>query len=115
MHLSFGTELQNPDITPDRKFAMLEGSHTGVPVAELIPAQAPPGATGPTLPTHQPPPALPGMRVQKDIFSLKQGKVVLFWPSPLSEDSVQDVSDWLEIVKRKFKRAVANTEPSRDS
>lgn len=93
--------------TPDRKFAMLEGSNTGVPVEQLIPEQAPAGAT--TTPTTSllitPAPGQVG-RMQKDIFSLKEGEVTLYWPSPLSAESVQDVSDWLDIVKRKFARAV---------
>jgi hypothetical protein len=96
--------------TPDRKFAMLEGSNTGVPVEQLTPEQAPAGAT--TLPIT-PAPGQVG-KMQKDIFSLKEGEVTLFWPSPLSEESVQDVSDWLDIVKRKFARAVPPKEPAKD-
>jgi hypothetical protein len=97
-------------MTPDGKFARLEGSDTGIPIGELIREKAPAGAATP-LPPIPPPQALPGTRTQKDIFSLKEGEVTLFWPSPLSEDSVKDVSDWLEIVKRKFARAV----PAKDN
>ena len=102
-------------ITPDGKFALLEGSNTGVPITELIQEQPPAGAAVPAsghVPSSSPAAALPGSRMQKDIFSLKEGEVTLFWPSPLSEESEQDISDWLEIVKRKFARAVHPKEPA---
>jgi hypothetical protein len=98
-------------ITPDGKFVMLEGSNTGVPVNELIPEQAPAGVPGVPTPAVDFRPQATTGRMQKDIFSLKEGEVVLFWPSPLSEESVQDVTDWLDIVKRKFARAV----PAKDA
>ncbi len=95
-------------IAADGKFVMLGDSNTGVPVEQLIPEQAPAGAAaGVITPTVDFRPQAPAAgKLQKDIFSLKEGEVVLFWPSPLSEESVQDVTDWLEIVKRKFARAV---------
>lgn len=98
-------------LTSDRKFAMLEGSNTGVPVEQLLPEQAPVGASTPPIIT--PAPGQVG-KMQKDIFSLKEGEVTLFWPSPLSEESVQDVSDWLDIVKRKFARAVPAKDAAKD-
>jgi len=101
------------EISPDGKFALIDGSNTGIPVSELIKEQAP--ATGsPTMPAitdlrfH---PAVPGRQMQEEIFSLKEGKVVLHWPSPLSADSVQDLKDWLAILERKFQRSVPPKEP----
>lgn len=44
--------------------------------------------------------------VKRDIFSLNEGEVVIQWPSPLSSDSVDDLSAWLELVKRKIARSV---------
>jgi hypothetical protein len=100
--------------SPDGKFAMIEGSETGIPVSELIQEDAP--TTIPAL-GYQPegqahqtiPPGLKlasGKQVQEDVFSLKEGRVVLQWPTPLSAESVQDVKDWLKIVERKLERAV---------
>jgi hypothetical protein len=94
-------------ITPDGKFVMLESSNTGVPVEQLIPEQAPAGAMAAivTPPVEFRSSGQVG-KMQKDIFSLKEGEVVLFWPSPLSDESVQDLKDWLVIVERKFSRSV---------
>lgn len=44
--------------------------------------------------------------VKRDIFSLDEGEVVIEWPCPLSSDSVDDLTAWLELVKRKIARAV---------
>lgn len=44
--------------------------------------------------------------VKRDIFSLDEGEVVFEWPSPLSSGSLDDLTDWLELVKRKIARSV---------
>ena len=45
--------------------------------------------------------------MKEDVFSLKEGDVVLQWPERLSAESFQDLQDWTEIVLRKIKRSVA--------
>lgn len=45
-----------------------------------------------------------GMR--QDIFSVEEGAVTIEWPATLSIDSMQDIEDWLTIVKRKIARSV---------
>ena len=45
-----------------------------------------------------------GMR--QDRFSMAEGVVTLEWPAEISAESAQDIEDWLELVKRKIKRAV---------
>ncbi|MGA2299482.1 MAG: hypothetical protein ABSG77_02160 [Candidatus Acidiferrum sp.] len=92
---------------PDGKFALVDGSNTGIPVEELIKEQAPAGT--PVVPPTQEvrfQATPPGRQMQEDVFSLKEGRVVLQWPTPLSEESVQDLKDWLRIVERKLARAV---------
>lgn len=49
----------------------------------------------------------PGMR--QDTFSLDEGIVVLQWPSQLSEDSYEDLKDWLELQLRRIGRAVQSS------
>lgn len=48
---------------------------------------------------------------RQDVFSLSAGPVVLSWPAALSKDSFEDLSAWLEIVKRKIGRSVKAVEP----
>lgn len=106
--------LRVRQITPDGQFAMLEGSSTGIPIGQLIPEQPPATpATAETIAqviTTQPvPPTAPvaaGTRMQKDIFSLTEGEVTIFWPSPLSADSMEDLKAWLALVQKKIERTV---------
>lgn len=44
--------------------------------------------------------------LNEDVFTLEQGTVTIKWPKVLSEASYQDLEDWLELIKRKAKRAV---------
>jgi hypothetical protein len=64
---------------------------------------------------QQPPPAgqfvpkvdakvLPGVR--QDLFSLSEGTVSIQWPASLSAESFEDLSAWLDILKRKIGRSV---------
>lgn len=46
-----------------------------------------------------------GNPMRQDIFSIDEGAVTIVWPATLSEDSLNDVKDWLEIVKRKIERS----------
>lgn len=50
-----------------------------------------------------------GMR--QDRFSMAEGVVTLEWPAEISAESAQDIEDWLELVKRKIKRAVSASKP----
>lgn len=44
--------------------------------------------------------------LNEDVFTLEQGTVTIKWPKVLSEASYQDLEDWLELIKRKAKRAI---------
>jgi hypothetical protein len=101
----------------DGKFVFVEGYKTGLPVEEIIPAEAPAHIQKtPPAPFggFSPPPvraARQGTTMRQEVFSTTEGEVVLNWPSPLSETSIQDLQDWLELVKRKISRAApAKTE-----
>jgi hypothetical protein len=48
--------------------------------------------------------------MREDVFSLTEGKATIQWPSPLSQESIQDLKDWLKIVERKIARSAP--EPS---
>lgn len=44
--------------------------------------------------------------IRQDVFSLSEGPVTIQWPATLSQESYQDISDWLEILRRKIGRSV---------
>lgn len=44
--------------------------------------------------------------MRQDVFSVEEGAVTIQWPVALSNDSLKDIEDWLEIVKRNISRSV---------
>jgi hypothetical protein len=109
--LSNGVEQFSParkltSLSPDGAYAFVEGSMTGVPVAELTKV-APPAATitqSQQLPGTPPiKPASAGFK--QDVFSLDEGQVVIQWPADMSAESFEDFQDWLKLLVKKVGRA----------
>src|SRR6185437_2470113 len=50
-------------------------------------------------------PTKEGIAMRQDVFSVDEGAVRIEWPTVLSAESLKDVEDWLEIVKRKISRS----------
>lgn len=65
-------------------------------VEERPPLQAPPSRQ----------PRATGAGMMQDVFSIPEGSVVIQWPTSLSQESLQDVKDWLQIVTRKISRSL---------
>ena len=99
-------------------YAGVDGSSTGLPLAELEVVSAPPpsGMTGGSVPTPQPlksahPALFAGIAQQKgggmrqEVFALAEGDVTIQWPERLSPESLEDFTDWLRILERKVRRA----------
>lgn len=51
-------------------------------------------------------PPEPKSGMKQDVFSLREGNVVLQWPDGLSAESYQDLEDWTKLLLRKIKRGV---------
>lgn len=98
----------------DGQFGFVEGSNTGLPVAELISAE-PPEQTPPFVPSSP----LHGMtgfgrdqgaKMRQDVFSLAEGEAVIHWPTPLSSNSINYLKAWLKLVEMK----IADSEAKQD-
>jgi hypothetical protein len=64
-------------------------------------APLPPGKITPDRPP------VPGTR--QDVFSLTEGPATFQWPAVLSPEGFEDLSAWLDILKRKIGRSVVTT------
>jgi len=102
-------------------YAGVEGSSTGLPLAELEVVQAPQSPIVPAPPPMErtqaamPPIGAPpqkGVGMRQEVFVLTEGDVTIQWPERLSADSFDDFSDWLKILERKIKRGVIQSTPS---
>lgn len=98
-------------LSEDGAWAWVEGSDTGIPADQLIPAAEP----------LDPPPPPPfkatlvrdtaeskGIKMRQEVFTLKEdeGDITIQFPATLSAESFEDFKDWLEILKRKVNRSV---------
>jgi hypothetical protein len=119
--LQFQAPRQVRGFSDDGDWAFVEGSATRVPVSELTVVAAPApiaekppsqgadrirrvlNATPPPSPQYAPP--LP-VNTRQDVFSIGEGTVTVQWPASISSESFEDVSAWLDILKRKIGRAV---------
>jgi hypothetical protein len=98
----------------DGQYVFVDGSNTGMPIAEVSVEEAP--ANPPNLPRIVPPPreARTGggsATMRQDVFSITEGDVVLSWPTPLSSDSIEEIKDWLRIAERKISRSEVTDVP----
>lgn len=102
-------------LTEGGDFAFIEGSLSGVPVAELtvvqasevmpLNAQAAGGVTASAdLSTAPIKPAPVGAR--QDVFTLDEGQVVLQYPAKMSAASYEDFEAWLNLQLKKIKRGI---------
>lgn len=49
-----------------------------------------------------------------DVYTLPEGDVTLQWPKELTQDSYAELEDWLDLIKRKAKRAVVTEKGPRE-
>jgi len=118
----FPTPLKVAGLSDDGEFAFVEGSQTGLPMAELSVVDPPAEQSNPKPPapaSKGPPPANPFYKPPVDLDSeeektnLEEGAVVLRWPKKLSQDSVEELDYWIQGVLRRARRK-AGLDPEGD-
>ena len=55
-----------------------------------------------------------GKGMKQDTFSLEEGDVSLLWPSNLTQESFNDLKDWLAIMERKIRRSVRTSDDAEE-
>jgi hypothetical protein len=101
-------------VSDDGTHGFVDGYATGLPVDEIIPAD-PPDQSSFSVPlrTLVRMPDLgknvQGVKMRQDVFSLPEGEAFIHWPTPLSQDSIQELKDWLKLVERKITRSTAES------
>jgi hypothetical protein len=121
--LGFPRALRLVKLSDDGSFAWVEGHTTGLPVAELIAAEAPQvnaeknsgsrvihtpaarvGVSG-EVPRVSP---QKGTGMRQEILSLDEGDVVLQWPENIGKLSVEDLDEWMKFVLKRMRRSVGD-------
>lgn len=113
---------------PSGEFAFVEGEKTGIPTKELISAEPPDEADESEKPILRPPnlfvppvripPGKPAAQeertMQTDVIAIGGNSITLQiqWPKEITQDAYDDLVDYLELLKKRARRAikVADTE-----
>lgn len=97
-------------VSADHAWVFVEGSETGIEMANASVIERPTAEAEikmpPTMPlTSAATPkseVLPGFR--SETFDADEGEIRITWPANLSPQSVDDMNDWLELLKRRIAR-----------
>lgn len=99
----FPTPLRITSLSEDGQFVQVEGSMTGLPIAEVQKTEAP--TASPVVGMIQPPTFPPkASGVAREVSAFVEGEAVLQWPANMSADSILELEDWLQLVIKKMKR-----------
>lgn len=97
--------------------AVQSSSGQGQAASAKLPVGVPGSIAHPPTTAVAPQP-VKGAGMKQEVFVLAEGDIVIQWPERMSQDSFQDVTDWLRILERKIKRSVIPTagqsEPPQD-
>lgn len=88
-------------LSADGQFVFAEGSETGLPINEVKLMEV--KARGEMPPP--PPPIHAQAGFSQDVYTLgEEGKVILQWPDKISQESYEELSDWIELQLKKIVR-----------
>ena len=90
-------------LSDNEAWVFVDGSETGLKMENVIVrervATAPPTLP---IPKGEEPPSVTGYR--SETFDADEGAIKISWPTNLSPQSVEDMKDWLELLKRRIER-----------
>lgn len=98
-------------LSPDQAWVFVEGSETGLEMEQVIVRErpeAPPQRERPTMPltpdASRPDEHKVEAGYRSETFDTDEGAIKISWPSNLSSQSVTDMKDWLDLLKRRIER-----------
>lgn len=97
-------------VTEDQSWVFVEGSETGIEMENVTvmdrPDSGAPLKPAPTMPLPASKESLPAVPAgyRSELFDADEGEIRITWPANLSLQSVRDMTDWLELLKRRIAR-----------
>lgn len=96
-------------LSDDQAWVFVDGSTTGLEMDQVVVRERP------EIQRERPSLPLPEAKLAKEVevvpdgyrsetFDADEGTVTITWPSALSSQSVEDMKDWLELLKRRIER-----------
>lgn len=102
-------------VTDDQQWVFVEGSETGIEMDNVNVIERPVQTVvkaPPILPLADAKPAAADVPVgfRSETFDADEGEIRITWPANLSLQSVEDMKDWLELLKRRIARRAGEAE-----
>ncbi len=103
-------------VSEDQAWVFVEGTERGTEMENVTVVERPDAAdvrTPPTLPLDvQKNPAVPALAAgyRAETFDADEGEIRITWPANLSLQSVEDMKDWLELLKRRIARRAGESD-----
>ncbi len=96
-------------VTEDEAWVFVDGSETGIEMESVTVVERPDAAEAkapPTLPLSvgKPPANEAATGYRSETFDSDEGEIRISWPSNLSAQSVADMEEWLDLLKRRIAR-----------
>lgn len=95
-------------LSDDGQFVFVEGHQAGLPMNEVTVVEAKqhgatPAAGNIGMTGYAPQAIVQGFN--QDVYTLgSEGKVILQWPEKISQESYEELSDWMELQLKKIAR-----------
>jgi hypothetical protein len=97
-------------VTEDQAWVFVDGSETGIEMENVTVIERPEAGgetkVPPTLPLGAAKSAVDSTPAghRSETFDADEGEIRITWPANLSLQSVEDMKDWLELLKRRIAR-----------
>lgn len=117
-----GGGIANPEpmrvraLSPDQAWVFVEGNETGLEMDQVIVRERREGERQRERPTMPLVPVDASSDVHKlaegyrsETFDTDEGAIKISWPANLTPQSVEDMKDWLELLKRRIERRASDS------
>jgi hypothetical protein len=100
-------------VSDDHAWVFVEGSETGIDMDNVTVIERPDAEIKavPTMPLEAPTFSVGAVPAgfRSETFDADEGEIRISWPANLSLQSVEDMKDWLELLKRRIARRAGET------
>jgi len=96
----------------DEHYVFVEGANGAIPINQIIAVEQHQGTSPMMTPPLADKPPAPKVGTEHATFPLPEGYAVIEWPSSISQDSYNELQDWVDLMMKRAKRSIGQPDPS---